>query len=371
MYLLLDRRAERRRGFGDRNFSLTRPTALDGFLAPRWIAARGVAISVNGKPPSDDLKGTLLFRRFVLQRSPVGSIRSENRLNDRKVMARIPNPSKTREKSWSRPVSNPLPAIRALRGGRDQAAFERNIPSQLAGQLGRDIVGGVYPPGSLLPNAIEMGERFSVSRTALREAYSMLSAKALIVARPKVGTRVRPKSEWNMLDPEVLAWHLEAAPTEEFINHLFVLRQMVEPPAAALAAAAGSSATVERVADAYRRMERFQNGTGDLIGADLDFHTGILEATQNPFLAALAGLILASLECTFRLSWQGAARIHHDRLLQHHAILEAIRKGAPELARDRMAELLQDSAEDVRTQLRVQGSMRPKIPAAPKRAASR
>lgn len=284
-------------------------------------------------------------------------------------MARVPNLSKSREKSWSRLNPSPLPAIGAQRAGRDHAAFERNIPSQLAGQLGRDIVSGVYPPGSLLPNAIEMGERFSVSRTALREAYSMLSAKALILARPKVGTRVRPKSEWNMLDPEVLAWHLEAAPTEEFIAHLFVLRQMVEPPAAALAAAAGSSATVARVAEAYWRMERFQNGAGDLIGADLDFHTGILEATQNPFLAALAGLILASLECTFRLSWQGAARIHHDRLLQHLAILEAIREGAPDLARDRMAELLRDSAEDVRTQLRLQGPTRPAAVGAARRAA--
>ena len=179
----------------------------------------------------------------------------------------------------------------------------------------------------------------------------MLSAKALIVARPKVGTRVRPKSEWNMLDPEVLGWHLQAAPTEDFINHLFVLRQMVEPEAAALAAAAGSSAIVEKIAEAYRRMERFRNGGGDLIGADLDFHTSILQATGNPFLAALAGLIHAALEFTFRLGWQGAARIRADRLLQHKGILEAIRSGAPELARERMAELLRDSIEDVRIQL--------------------
>ena len=81
-----------------------------------------------------------------------------------------------------------------------------------------------------------MCARFSVSRTALREAYSILSAKALIVARPKIGTRVRPKSDWNLLDPEVLAWHLQATPNEHFVDDLFVLRQMVEPAAAALAA---------------------------------------------------------------------------------------------------------------------------------------
>ena len=37
--------------------------------------------------------------------------------------------------------------------GREDWAFERNIYAHLAGRLGQEIVGGVYPPGSLLPNA--------------------------------------------------------------------------------------------------------------------------------------------------------------------------------------------------------------------------
>jgi DNA-binding FadR family transcriptional regulator len=63
---------------------------------------------------------------------------------------------------------------------------------------------------------------------------------------------------------------------------------------------------------------------------------------------ALGGLIHASLQCTFRYSWEGAARIHDSRLLQHGAILEAIRAGEPEAARERMRELLSDSLQDVR-----------------------
>ena len=187
-----------------------------------------------------------------------------------------------------------------------------------------------------------MCARFSVSRTALREAYSILSAKALILARPKIGTRVRPKSEWNLLDPEVLAWHLAATPSEHLVDELFALRQMVEPPAAALAAAAPSRETVQTIADAYERMERFKNGEGDLIGADLDFHMAILEASGNRFLAALGGLIQTALECTFRLSWRGAAGIQDNRLYQHREVFEAIRDAAPDRARERMSELLRE-----------------------------
>jgi GntR family transcriptional regulator, galactonate operon transcriptional repressor len=237
---------------------------------------------------------------------------------------------------------------------RDRAAqrFERNIHTALAGRLGREIVGGVYPTGSLLPNAADMCARFSVSRTALREAYSVLAAKAMIVARPKIGTRVRPKADWNMLDPEVLSWHLQTTPTENFVAELFVLRQMVEPEAAALAAKAHARATIDQIAEAYRRMDQFKDGAGDLIGADLDFHMGILEATGNHFLTALGGLIRTSLECTFELSWEGASRIQDDRLHQHRGIFEAIRDGEPELAKIRMTELLGDSMNDVRQYLK-------------------
>ena len=240
----------------------------------------------------------------------------------------------------------------ARHGHDDNSSLGRNIYSQVAARLGQEIVAGDFPPGTLLPTAAEMCARFSVSRTALREAYSILSAKSLIVARPKIGTRVRPKSEWNLLDSEVLAWHLQATPNEHFIDDLFVLRQMVEPAAAALAASLHSPATIDRIAEAYDRMERFKNGAGDLIGADLDFHMAILEASENRFLAALGGLIHTALEGTFRLSWQGAARIQDARLFQHKGIFEAIREGDAELARQRMAELLRNSIEDVRKYLR-------------------
>ncbi len=272
-------------------------------------------------------------------------------------------------KSWSsvvkrrRTASGHAVVSRAARDGRQDLAFERNIYSQLAGRLGQEIVAGVYPAGTLLPNAQDMCARFSVSRTALREAYSILCAKGLIVARPKIGTRVRPKSEWNLLDPEVLAWHLAATPSEHLVDELFVLRQMVEPPAAALAASVPSRDTIQHIADAYGRMEQFKNGEGDLIGADLDFHMAILEASGNRFVAALGGLILTALECSFRLSWRGAAAIQDDRLFQHRGVFEAIRSRAPERARERMADLLGDSIEDVRQYLRQREEARKLTPA--------
>jgi DNA-binding FadR family transcriptional regulator len=246
-----------------------------------------------------------------------------------------------RRRASSQPAA---PAARETEG----RTPSRRADAQLAACLGRDIVNGVFPAGSLLPSADEMGRRFSASRTALREAYSKLSGKGLIVARPKVGTRVRPRADWNLLDPDVLAWRLDSEPEGHFVDDLFTLRRAIEPVAAEIAATTRTPDNLARIAAAFDRMEQFRNGNGDLVGADVDFHVAILEVTGNSFLAALGGLIQAALESSFRFTWIGAASIRNDRLEQHRGILAAISGGAPELARARMVGLLDDSFDDMR-----------------------
>lgn len=244
----------------------------------------------------------------------------------------------------------------SIRRRGEGAPFGRNIHESLANILGTEIVGGVHAPGALLPNEFEMRERFSVSRTALREAYRVLTAKGLIASRPKVGTRVRPKSDWNMLDPEVLAWHLQTVPTEAFVTDLFALRQMVEPPAAAIAATLRPAAAIARIESAYADMKRCQGGSGDIIDADLRFHLAILEATGNHFIGALGSLIHAALLGSFKLGWESPAKMQDNRLVQHRQVFEAIRDGKAAAAEEAMRILLRDSIDDVREFLRRNGT---------------
>jgi GntR family galactonate operon transcriptional repressor len=252
-----------------------------------------------------------------------------------------------------RKVSNEAPTRHHL--GVDERpavgpARARNDNDSLAAILGGEIIAGIYPPGSLLPHESALLKRFQVSRPTLREAFRALAAKGLIVSRQRVGTSVRAKSEWNTLDPDFLAWHLRTALTEDFVADLFQLRQWVEPQAAFAAAQSGDPTALERIAEAYADMERFQNGNGDLIGADLRFHQGILDATNNLFVGTLGGLIHTALIALFSLGWRGAV-IKDERLHQHRAVLEAIRGRQPENARRCMATLLQDSVDDVRRAL--------------------
>ncbi len=220
--------------------------------------------------------------------------------------------------------------------------------ANIVDHIGREIVSGRFQPDTRLPED-SMLKRYAVSRTALREAYSKLAAKGMIVARPKVGTSVRPPAFWNMLDPDVLSWHLATRRAEEIAHDLYALRRMVEPAAASLAAQLGDESELAEIELAYRDMEATQKREAELVEADLRFHIAILNATHNRFIGAFSSLIHAAMVSTFELSWRGAeaAVIKEERLFQHGQVLEAIRRRQPELAKTRMEELLDSSIQDV------------------------
>jgi DNA-binding FadR family transcriptional regulator len=227
----------------------------------------------------------------------------------------------------------------------------RNLHERIANTIGERIVGGALPPGTVLPTEVELCANFAVSRSVVREAFRLLEAKRLILSRQKVGTLVRPRQDWNMLDPQVLAWHLHGAPTDEFVDGLFEVRKIVEPAAAALAADRRPPEAVERIGQALAQMFRFQDGSGDLIGADLRFHQAILDATGNYFLASFGAVIENSLVISFQLSWHGGAHTPEYSLRQHRGVFEAIRDGRAGDAFSVMTQLLRSAIEDVRESL--------------------
>lgn len=230
-------------------------------------------------------------------------------------------------------------------------AVGRNLHERIANTLGALIVSDWHPPGRALPTEIELCASLSVSRSALREAFKLLAAKRLIVSRQKVGTLVRPRADWNMLDPEVLAWHLQAAPTDAFVTGLFEVRKIVEPSAASLAAERRSPDALARIEGALADMFRFQDGAGDLTNADLRFHQAILDATGNYFLASFGAVIESSLRASFQLSWDTAHHTPEYSLRQHQGVAEAIRDQRPSDAYAIMAQLLRSAIEDVRESL--------------------
>lgn len=214
----------------------------------------------------------------------------------------------------------------------------------VAGTIGRRIVSGQYAPGETLPTEPRIQEEFGVSRTAVREAIRLLSAKGLTSSRPKIGTRVRPTVDWNMLDPEVLRWQVDQNPSEEFIQCLFEMREIIEPAASSRAAERATPEQIEILGAAMHGMQTEKRGSAELIKADIDFHMAILDASRNPMLRSVGAMIQSALSITFALSWRA---MRDDAIIQHREIFDAIRDRKSEEAFMAMRRLLRSSKGDV------------------------
>ncbi|MBS1301738.1 FadR/GntR family transcriptional regulator [Loktanella sp. SALINAS62] len=167
--------------------------------------------------------------------------------------------------------------------------------------IGQAIVAGQPPPGDLLPRDEELAEQFGVSRTVLREAMKTLAAKGMVSPKARVGTRIRPRHEWNMFDAQVLRWHLDGEPSDSFYEQLFEMRLAFEPHAAALAARSASAADIARIQGCVSAM-RAADSEADFSLADLEFHKAIFDAAGNAFFFSVVSLVSAALLSLLRRS---------------------------------------------------------------------
>lgn len=222
----------------------------------------------------------------------------------------------------------------------------RNLHGQVIHELGRLIVSGEIAPGESLPREELLAERMNMSRTALREAMKVLSAKGLIESRQKTGTRVRDTIHWNQLDADVLAWRCESMPTEDFVEKLVEMREIIEPAAAAAAARRRTPEQLARVAAAYQAMAEAED-LDAWATADLEFHESVLHATNNELMISLFSVIETALGTYFVLSARTASNFKYS-LPHHQKVFEAIRRRQPEVARGAMQKMVADSRSNIR-----------------------
>ncbi len=198
--------------------------------------------------------------------------------------------------------------------------------------MGRMIISGSIREGDFLPKELELSAKFGISRPAVREALKVLAAKGLVTSRRRAGTRVMPRREWNLLDPDVLAWHAPLEDNWDFLIDLVKLRQLLEPAAAALAASCGDARRVGRIGEALELMRHSTNNSEKFFAADAQFHVAVFAACGNSVIEWLSAIIGPVLEASFRLVG-GTNSVFGYSIGQHEAVLDAIRSGDPERAR--------------------------------------
>lgn len=216
----------------------------------------------------------------------------------------------------------------------------------VAEAIGRRIVGGEFPGGTILPNESAWGLEFEVSRSVVREAIKILAAKGLLSSRPRIGTRVEPRERWNLLDHDVLDWYTDLPSDTRFLMTLQQFRRMFEPEAAALAAGRRSAAEMAEMTRACKEMGLATDMERRGI-ADVQFHLAILKASGNELLLPLGVLIESTLRKVFVHINAAAGDLLHAQEL-HEGICMAIAAGDPEAARAAVHRLLDNSDATIR-----------------------
>ncbi len=221
----------------------------------------------------------------------------------------------------------------------------KSLNARIVSELGMRIVSGELKPGDKLPLEALLCADYVVSRSVLREATRVLVAKGLILSRQRAGAIVRPRSDWHLLDPDVLYWLIQTKPHPEFVETLLTVRRIFEPAVAALAAKVGSAAALQGVADAYAGMEAAKT-PDQRLEPDLTFHRRIAEAAGNDLLAYIGNMLSLALRESIKLSSKHPDT-HALSLPRHKAILTALLNRDPLAARQASLVQLNGTQEDI------------------------
>jgi GntR family transcriptional regulator, galactonate operon transcriptional repressor len=228
----------------------------------------------------------------------------------------------------------------------------QNLAEQVVRQIGLSIMRNDFQAGDILSSEPELSLQFNVSRPVLREALKMLGSKGMIESRPKIGTRVRPRADWNLLDPQVIAWQYEVGPANSFLLAICEVRLMFEPRTAGLAAARATADEIVYIEENCQRLQHAVDSDSiDLyISADLQFHTSICSAAHNELLHKIMSTLDTPLRAS-RIITSQLPGANLDAMPLHWAITEAIRKRDEQAAEVAMRKLVIITTEDIQRAL--------------------
>ncbi|BES70206.1 GntR family transcriptional regulator [Marinobacter nanhaiticus D15-8W] len=195
--------------------------------------------------------------------------------------------------------------------------MKRSNTQRLKDSLEDDIINGRLSPGARL-DPEELAQRFSVSRTPIREAIHQLTASGLVTVVPKKGTFVAKMGVEQLIE-------------------MFEVMAELEGMCGRLAARRITSAELARLGDALKRCEAAaENGDPDeYYYENEDFHQCIYRASHNNFLVSEANQLKQRLKPYRRLQLQVRHRVSNS-LQEHRDIYEAIEAGRADEAEDAM-----------------------------------
>ena len=203
-----------------------------------------------------------------------------------------------------------------------------SVTSKAIDSIRAMIRSGELAPGERLPPEQELADRLGVSRGSLREAVRALSQINVLDVRRGDGTYVTSLAPSELLSGLVFAMELVQA---KDLDEVVEVRQLLLPPAAALAA---QRVTEDQLARMHEVIEHLEQATDpdEIVRLHEQFGSLVYEATGNETLSSILRALQLRGE-NVRRAWLSAEPTRRDIALAHQRmLLEALQRGDSDMA---------------------------------------
>lgn len=225
----------------------------------------------------------------------------------------------------------------------------KSLTDVVADDLLDRIVAGEFAPNSLVPGELELSSQHEVSRMTVREAMKTLVAQRILRVERGRGTFVNPLASWGSLNA-VLRAVSEGEDHAVVAVQLIELRRMLETGACELAASRITDEDLELMGEQLTKMKSAHEAADvpAFVASDLAFHDIILHASGNIFVSVLFDPLHRILESR-RAETSQVPQIQRNAIAMHDAILTALTKRQPELARVAMDNHMSQTLDDLKS----------------------
>jgi DNA-binding FadR family transcriptional regulator len=193
----------------------------------------------------------------------------------------------------------------------------------------------------VLPNEAGLCKQLGVSRSILREAVKVLEDKGLLEVRPRSGTRSKPRSEWRLLDPDVLGWQAETQMDPRLLRDLCEVRLAIEPTASGFAALRATAEEIGFIGSCLEQWESLADtrDPDEAIRLNIQFHEAVVKASHNPLFQQLD----KSIRQPLRAALSYTAQLPASPALEfeaHRSLFQALQRRDPLAARAASEEIV-------------------------------
>jgi GntR family transcriptional repressor for pyruvate dehydrogenase complex len=220
------------------------------------------------------------------------------------------------------------------------------LSKSVEAQIEAAIRARIFVPGARLPAEFEMCRQFGVSRTAIREALRMLSARGLVIVEKGRGVFVNRLTAESVTNPMELYLSMNQS---NFALDVVHARQIIEPPIAAAAALHRSQEDLELLASNIEELEEGDDDDHALLTAlDMEFHLGIARATKNTVVPLILEPIHQLMPSIKKAVYDEISDARAAAIEWHGRILEEIVRGDADAAFEAMTRHLKIAEHHVK-----------------------